>query len=184
MKRKKVKIIDMKKSVILTVALFLSLLTRAQNGPVDEIFKKYSDRDGFSVVTISSRMLGLFAGSDNESGDADNIMRKLKSVKILSVSDSLLNLKLNFYTELSKKLDMSAYEELLAVKEGANVTKFLIKQNGDRISELLVVTGGPNGNSLIYIQGDMNLKNISDLSKSIDNQDIKKLDKLEKKNTE
>lgn len=174
----------MKKSVILIIALFMSFLTQAQNSPVDEMFQKYSDKDGFTVVSISSRMLGMFANSDTDAEGADNIMRSLKSVRILSVGDSLLNLKLNFYTELSKKLDLSAYEELMGVKEGQNVTKFLIRQHGDRISELLVITGGPNGNSLISIQGDMNLKNISDLSKSIDNQDIKKLDKLEKKKSE
>ncbi len=146
------------------------------------MFKKYSERDGFTVVTISSRMLSMFAGNDTETNDADDIMRRLKSIRILSVGDSLLNENINFYTELSRKLDLSVYEELLAVKEGHDVTKFLIKQNGDRISELLVITGGPGGNSLISIQGDLNLKNISELSKNIDNQDIKKLNKLEKNN--
>lgn len=170
----------MKKSIFLFTALCFTIITQAQNSPIDEMFKKYSERDGFTVVTISSRMLSMFAGNDPETNDADDIMRRLKSIRILSVGDSLLNENINFYTELSRKLDLSVYEELLAVKEGHDVTKFLIKQNGDRISELLVITGGPGGNSLISIQGDLNLKNISELSKNIDNQDIKKLDKLRK----
>lgn len=172
----------MKKSIFFFTALCLTVIAHAQSNPIDEMFKKYSERDGFTVVTISSRMLSLFAGNDAETNDTDDIMRRLKSIRILSVGDSLLNENINFYTELSRKLDLSVYEELLAVKEGHDVTKFLIKQNGDRISELLVITGGPGGNSLISIQGDLNLKNISELSKNIDNQDIRKLDKLEKNN--
>jgi hypothetical protein len=49
---------------------------------------------------------------------------------------------------------------------------------------LLVITGGPAGNSLISIKGDLNLKNISDLSKSLDMQELKSLDKIEKKSPE
>jgi hypothetical protein len=100
------------------------------------------------------------------------------------VEDSLLNKNLNFYSELSRKLDMSAYEELMVVKEGPNVTKFLIRQKGNIISELLVITGGPGGNSLISIKGELNLKTISELSKDIDIQELKSLDKIEKKSPE
>jgi len=171
----------MKKLIFLIGSICLTLLAQAQNSAIDEMFGKYSDKEGFTVVTISSRMLGMFAGNDPQEEDADNIMRRLKSIRILSVEDSLLNKNINFYTELSKKLDLSKYEELMMVKGGPDVTKFLIKQSGDKISELLIITGGPGGNSLISIQGDLNLKNISDLSKSIDNQDIKKLEKLDEK---
>ena len=171
----------MKKTIFILAALFLTLVTNGQNSAIDEMFAKYSEKDGFTVVTISSRMLSMFAGNDADTEDADDIMRRLKSIRILSVEDSLLNKNLNFFTEISKKLDLQEYEELMGVKEGHDITKFLIRQKGDRITELLVITGGPDGNSLISIQGDLNLKNISELSKSIDNQDIKKLDKLEKK---
>ena len=70
----------------------------------------------------------------------------------------------------------------MVVKEGPDITKFLIRQKGDVISELLVVTGGPGGNSLISIKGDLNLKSISELSKTVDIQELKTLDDLEKKN--
>jgi hypothetical protein len=126
-------------------------------------------------------MFSLFANKDPENKDADNVINKLKSIKILSVEDSLMNKNLNFYSELSKKLDLSVYEELMVIKEGPDITKFLIKQNGNIISELLVVKGGPGGNSLISIKGELNLKNISDMSKSLDMQELKSLDKIQKK---
>jgi hypothetical protein len=156
-------------------------MIQAQSNPVDEMFNKYSEKQGFTVVSISSKMFSLFANKDPENKDADNVINKLKSIKILSVEDSLMNKNLNFYSELSKKLDLSVYEELMVIKEGPDITKFLIKQNGNIISELLVVKGGPGGNSLISIKGELNLKNISDMSKSLDMQELKSLDKIQKK---
>jgi hypothetical protein len=174
----------MKKLFLFLTSLSLSILIQAQTSPIDEMFNKYSEKDGFTVVTISSRMFSMFADQDSGDKDTDDIMKRLKSIRILSVEDSLLNQNLNFYSELSKKLDMSVYEELMVVKEGKDITKFLIRQNGNLISELLVITGGPGGNSLISIKGDLNLKNISDLSKNSGIQELKDLEKIEKKSPE
>jgi hypothetical protein len=157
---------------------------QAQGNPVDDMFNKYSEKPGFTVVSISSKMFSLFENKNTENKDADDVINKLKSIKILSVEDSLLNKNLNFYNELSKKLDLSVYEELMVVKSGLDVTKFLIKQKGNIISELLVIVGGPGGNSLISIKGELNLKTISELSKDIDIQELKSLDKIDKKTPE
>jgi hypothetical protein len=174
----------MKKLFLFFTAISLTLIIKAQSNPVDDMFNKYSERDGFTVVTISSRMFSMFSNLDSDDKDADDLIHKLKSIRILSVEDSLLNKNINFYTELSKKLDLSAYEELMVVKGGKDVTKFLIKQNGKMISELLVITGGPGGNSLISIKGDFNLKNISELSKSTGIQELEGLEKIDKKSPE
>src|SRR5665647_694197 len=134
------------KKIILSITLIcLTVFLKAQSNAVDDMFNKYSEKPGFTVVSISSKMLGLFANNEADKKDADDIISKLKSIKILSVEDSLLNKDLNFYTELSKKLDLSVYEELMVVKEGPDITKFLIRQKGDVISELLIVTGGTGG---------------------------------------
>ena len=174
----------MKQLILFFTALSLTIMVKAQSNPIDEMFNKYSEKQGFTVVSISSKMFSLFANKDAENKDASEIINKLKSIKILSVEDSLLNKNLNFYTELSRKLDLSVYEELILVKEGPDITKFLIKQTGNIISELLVITGGPGGNSLISIKGELNLKSISELSKSLDMQELKSLDKIEKKSPE
>jgi hypothetical protein len=174
----------MKKFILSIAAVCLTLLNQAQTNPIDEMFNKYSEKQGFTVVSISGKMFSMFANEDKENKEADNVINKLKSIRILSVEDSLLNKNLNFYTELSKKIDFSVYEELMVVKEGPDITKFLIRQNGKIITELLVITGGPGGNSLISIKGELNLKNISELSKDIGIQELKSLDKMEKKSPE
>ncbi len=170
----------MKKVIFFTIAICMTAAVNAQNRAVDEFFDKYSEREGFTTVFISGKLLSLFAGKDagNEGSD---LINRLSSIRILSVSDSLMNLNLNFYKELTGKLNMSIYEELMAVKEGKDETKFLIRQNGDRISELLVITGGPGDNTLISIQGDLDLKSLSELSDDIGIEELEDLDKMEKK---
>ena len=171
----------MKNFFLITAALFIVSVSHAQTNPIDEMFDKYSEKDGFTTVYISSKMFSLFAGKDPKSGDADNIMNKLKSIRILTVEDSTLNININFYRELSKKLDLSVYEELMAVKEGSDITKFLIRQSGNIITELLVITGGPGDNTLISIKGDLDMKTISDLSKSSGIEELKSLENIDKK---
>jgi predicted lactoylglutathione lyase len=171
----------MKRLLLFVAGILLAVILKAQTSAVDEMFNKYSERDGFTVVTISSKMFSMFANQDAENNDADDLVRRLKSIRILSVEDSLLNRSINFYTELGRKLNLSVYEELLVVKEGKDVTKFLIRQNGNMISELLVITGGPGGNSLISIKGEFELRNIQELSNTVGIQELNSLNKLDNK---
>jgi len=170
----------MKKVILIIIALCLSYVTQAQVNAIDEMFDKYSEKKGFTTVYISSKLLSLFTPKDATTGEGSDIVHRLKSIRILSVEDSILNKSVNFYKELSSKLNISDYEELMVVKEGNDVTKFLIKQKGDIISELLVIAGGPDDNTLISIKGDLDLKMISDLSKSTGIEELKDLEKVDK----
>lgn len=173
----------MKKFLLSLAFLGLAILMNAQTNPIDAMFDKYSEREGFTVVSISGRMLSMFANNEEANREAGSVINRLKSIKILTVEDSTLNINLNFYSELNKRLDLSVYEELMLVKEGPDITKFLIRQNGNIITELLVITGGPGGNSLISIKGDLDMKNISNLSKDIGMKDLEELEKIDNKGT-
>lgn len=172
----------MKRFILTCTAFCLMLVIQAQTNAIDDMFNKYSEREGFTLVSISSKMLNLFAGKGDKNEDGADILRRLKSIRILTVEDSLLNRNLNFYNELSKKMDFSVYEELLVVREGGSTTKFLIRQNGNIITELLVIAGGPNDNAIISIKGDLDLKSLSDLSKNTGIEELKNLENIDKKN--
>lgn len=170
----------MKNIVVSLTLLILSITAYGQSNAVEQMFEKYADKEGFTLVSISSKMFSLLSNLNSGNEKADNIINNLSSIKILSVSDSILNKNLNFYSELYKKLDPKAYEELMIVKEGKDITRFLVKYKGDRIAELLVISGGPGGNSIISITGNLSIKNISDLSKSMDIGELDQLKRLEK----
>lgn len=170
---------NMKKLILITAVFCLASVLNGQTNPVEEMFDKYSEKEGFTTVYISGRMFNLFSDKSSEAGA--NVMRRLKGIRILTIEDPLLNKSINFYTELSRKLDKSAYEELMVVKEKNEVTRFLIRQKGDIITELLVVSGGTEGNVLISITGDLDLKAISELSKKTGIDELKELENIEKK---
>lgn len=166
----------MKNSILIITALLFSHLLSAQTGPVDALFERYAEKEGFTSIYISGKMLSMLGAMNPGQDKSGNILSRLKSIRILSEDDSLSSGRVNFYSDLSRALDLSIYEELMVVREGQDVTKFLIRQDGGSISELLMITGGSGGNSLISIRGDINLRELSELSKTIG---IEGLDHLE-----
>jgi len=170
----------MKKYFSIITALLFSQVIVAQTGPIDALFERYAEKEGFTSIYISGKMLSML-GAMNSDPDKPNILSRLKSIRILTEDDSLSTGKVNFYSDLSKALDFSIYEELMVVREGPDVTKFLIRQSGESISELLMVTGGSGGNSLISIRGDINLKELSELSETVGIEELEHLENADTK---
>jgi hypothetical protein len=170
----------MKRSILIIVALLVNVVMFSQNGPVDDMFAKYSGQNGITSISISSKMFSMLAGADLQDEDLNNLMKQLKTIRIITVDSSALNKKINFNEELSKKLNPSVYEELMVVKEGSKVTRYLTSMTGNTISELVVVTGGTAGNELISIKGDIDLKNISSLSRKLGIDQLKSLEMIDK----
>jgi hypothetical protein len=171
----------MKKLLVFSTLLMLTLAqASAQKNPIDELFDRYSGRDGITTVYISSRMLSLFADLAKDDKEVGDVVTKLTSIRIITIDDSTLNKSVNFYSELGKKLNYKEFEELMVVKDGTETVKFLIKESGDKITELLMVSGGTS-NSLISIRGEIDLKSISKLSGSIGISELEKLDSIDRK---
>lgn len=168
------------------IALFLIFLGSSaglfgQGNPIDDLFDKYSGKEGVTTIYISSRMFQMIAGADLDDEELSRLMSRLKSIRIMSVEDSLMNRSLNFYKELESKLDLSKYEELMVVKEGGKDLKFLIRGKGDRVDEFLMIGGGAGGNMLISIKGELDMNNISEISRTIGIQELKEIEKNQTK---
>lgn len=171
----------MKKYILIITALLISGLIGAQTNPVDALFDKYAEKQGFTSVYISGKMLNMIGALGENSGEQGNILTRLKSIRILSEDDSLRTGRVNFYSELSRAIDLSIYEELMVVREGPDVTKFMVSQDGETITELLMITGGSSGNSLISIRGDINLRELAELSKAIGIEELEHLEDADTK---
>jgi len=157
----------MKKIIPVFILLFISLASVAQRNAIDEMFDKYSGRDGITTVYISSKMFSMMARVDLDDEELQDVIKNLKTIRILTVEDQDLNDKLDFFSELSVQHDFSDYEELMVVKESGKNLKFLVKEKGKRIDELLMIGGGPGQNVLISIKGDLDLDNISSISRTM-----------------
>lgn len=167
----------MKKLVLLIILAGLSLSAVCQRTPVDDLFDKYNGREGFTSVYISSRMFSLLGSIDSEDEEFQNLVSRIKSIKILAADSAANASGVNFLGEIKKKLYTSGYEELMTVKEENDEIWFMIREVNGKIAELVMITGG-NGSSVVSISGDLDLKTIASLSDNIGIEGLEDLGKV------
>jgi hypothetical protein len=172
----------MKSNVLIIMVLFcVPSFLIAQNSAVDKLFDKYSEKEGFTTVLISQYMFEMFKNIETEDKDFDNMVKGLKSIRILTVDNAkLAPAGINFYKEIMKDLPVNDYKELMVIKGKGQDVKFLIKEVQGKISELLLVSGGQS-NAFICIQGNIDLKSIAKLSKSMNIEGMKQLENVNEK---
>ncbi|HEY4786413.1 MAG TPA: DUF4252 domain-containing protein [Bacteroidales bacterium] len=172
----------MKTKILIIVLIMFPWIGFAQS-PVDKLFDKYSGKDGFTTVYITQYMFDMFKNVNTSDKEFDDLVKNLKSIRILSVDDKkAVPEGTNFYKEIMKDLPVQQYKELMVVKEKDQELKFLIKENQGKISELLLISGGKD-NALICIQGNIDMKSIAKLSKDLNINGIKPLEKMDKKDS-
>lgn len=169
----------MKKYIMFTLLSVMTVTLTAQRSPVDDLFEKYNGREGFTSVYISSKMFSLLSRIDSEDQDFQNLVNRIKGIRILTI-DSAKNVSgINLSSELLKKLNTSGYEELMTVKEENEEVRFMIREIGGKIAELVMITGG-EGSSVVSISGDLDLKTIADLSGKMGIEELENLEKVKK----
>ena len=148
----------------------------------DELFEKYSGKEGYTTVYISKYMFDLFSNieaTDPDAKEMHDVMSRLTGIKIISSEKK--DESINFLKEMNKKIASGGYKELMVIKEENQDVKFLVRDNDGKISELLLVVSGDGDNVLISIQGDIDMKNISKLAKAMNIEGMEKLEDIDKK---
>ena len=158
------------KKLIVLLAVILPMAVLAQKSPVDKLFAKYANKDGFTTVNISGKLLGF--ASQFETGDeaTGELLSALKGIRILSVDDESLNKEIDFFKELDDDgfFKDNDYEVLMEVTEKDEVVRFLARDAGNnKFSEILLVVGGDD-NALISIRGLIDPENIGKITNSLD----------------
>jgi hypothetical protein len=159
------------KRIFITLVLLIPLMVMAQDGsPIDKLFNKYANKEGFTTVNISGKLLSFASKLDDSKSDEASMLEKISGIRILSVEDKELNKGLNFYKELDADgfFKNNKYESLMEVTDKDQVVRFY-GRSGEKgkLSELLLVVGG-NDNTLISIRGVINPDDISKLTGSLD----------------
>ena len=152
---------------LLVIAVMLIPMTGFSQDQVDNLFNKYKDKEGVSVVNISKEFLGLVTGVSDSI--ASGILSKLEGIRILSVEDSTLNSSLDFYKELETNggFKNKKFEVLIeATKNGEKMSLLGNKINSKEYSELLFFSKGGN-NSMIAIKGTISPESVSQILKLI-----------------
>ena len=115
------------KKIVMTLVLLIPLWVIAQdNSPIDKLFNKYANREGFSTVNISGKLLSFASKFDESKSKETAMLEKLSGIRILSVDDKELNKGLNFYKELEADgfFKNHNYEVLMEVTDKDEVVRF------------------------------------------------------------
>lgn len=158
------------KKFVLILAVLLPLAVFAQKSPVDRLFEKYANKEGFTTVNISGKLLGFASQIDSGDPETSEMLSKLSGIRILSVENSDITGKLDFYEELNNDgfFSNNEFEVLMEVTETDEVVRFLAKDAGNgTFSDLILVVGG-NDNALISIRGIIDPENIGKITKAVD----------------
>ncbi len=170
----------MKLFSIIIITIFSIQLSWGQTSPVDKLFDQYAEKDGFTTVYITQYMFSMFKDVKTDDKEFDNLVKNLKSIRILAVDHENPPKGINFYTAVMKDLPVKDYKELMVIKEKGQDVKFLVKDNNGKISELLLIAGGKD-NALISIQGNIDLKSLAHLSKAMKIEGLEQLGKVQQK---
>jgi hypothetical protein len=171
----------------MTIAMTLMLGAQtllAQNSAALSLFDKYGGKDGYTTVSISKELFGMFAEMETDDADMADVkamMEQLDGIKVLmyeakDASDPELA---KFKGEISK-LQVQGYTELMVVKQPDEEVKFLSVKKGDKIGELLLLINGTTEAGFITITGLIDMKTIGKLSKAMNFEGMDKLEELNK----
>jgi len=139
------------------------------NSPIDRLFSKYANKDGFTTVNISGKLLSFASKMDDSKSKESGMLGKISGIRILSVEDKEMNKGLNFYKELEADgfFKNNNYEALMEVTEKNEVVRFYGKSDEKgTLSDLLLVIGGDD-NTLISISGVIDPKDIGKITGSL-----------------
>ena len=171
----------MKRILFITAALLiLGTALSAQQSAADRIFEKYSGKEGYTTVYISSFMFNLLNSLDVDDPEYDEFKKAtsgITSIKILSQDGEG---SASFGRELLDMLPRNEYQEMMVVKEEDEDVLFLARQEGNKITEFLLIVSGSDGDdALIAIQGDIDLESLSSIASGLDMPGMENLEELD-----
>jgi hypothetical protein len=178
----------MKKLIIksfVVIAFLLPTMLSAQTA-IDNLYEKYAGQKGFTSINISPEMFGMLSALDMDDSssdvkDAQNVMHQLKGLKML-VFEPEDGQTSKFVKEVKKMMLSKDYSELMSVDSEDAKIKFLVKKAKDgTVLELLMIVAEDTEALVMSMTGNLDMKTISEISKSLDVDGLENLDKLNEK---
>ncbi len=150
-----------------------------QKSAVDKVFDKYSGKEGYTTVYISSYMFNLLSSLDSDDPEYNEFKKAtsgISSIKILTQDGGNSE---SFGKELIAMLPRSEYKEMMVVKDQEEEVLFLAREEGGKIIEFLLIVSGGGDDALIAIQGDIDMKSISKIASGLDMPGLENLEEME-----
>ena len=163
--------------------LFASFTMLAQDNPTKKLYDKYGGKDGYTTVTISKELFGMFAEIDSDDPDAQEVkdmMSQLDGIQILMYeAKDKGDAELQKFKSEIEKVKADNYTELMVVKESGEEVKFLALKKGDKIGELLLLISSDKEAGFVSISGLIDMNTVAKLSKTMKIEGMENLEKLQ-----
>jgi len=169
----------MKRIIIGGMLIMLTLFTMGQNSAVDKVFDKYSGKEGYTTVSISSFMFNMLNSLETDDPEFEEFKKAtagIQSIKILTQDGGDSEA---FGAELLEMLPRSEYKEMMVVKDQDEDVLFLAREQDGKITEFLLIVSGGGEDALIAIQGDIDLESISSIAAGLDMPGFENLEDIE-----
>ncbi len=166
----------MKKTFATLMMVLLPVMLMAQADPIDKLFDKYAEKDGYTTVYITGKMFELASQIETDDPEVNQLVKGLQRIRIITSEDNK-DKGVNFFDELKGVFPFDQFEELMTVHEKDQDVKFLVKEKDGKISHLVLIVGGDDDNALISIEGVIDMKSIGKLSKGLGMDELKHLEK-------
>jgi hypothetical protein len=174
--------------LVTTMFLFASITMFAQESPTKKLFEKYGGKDGYTTVSISQELFGMFAEIDSDDPDAQemkDMMSQLEGIQILMYeAGEEGDAELARFKEEISNVKANNYTELMVVKESDEEVKFLARKEGDKIGELLLLINNGKEAGFVSIVGLIDMNTVAKLSKTMKLEGMENLQKLEEEEKE
>ena len=169
----------MKRIFIGGMLIMLTLFTMGQNSAVDKVFDKYSGKEGYTTVYISSFMFNMLNSLETDDPEFDEFKKATSGIKSIKILTQDGGNSVAFGAELLEMLPRSEYQEMMVVKDQDEDVLFLAREEGGKITEFLLIVSGSGEDALIAIQGDIDLESISKIAAGLDMPGLENLEDLE-----
>jgi hypothetical protein len=171
----------MKRIIIAGGLLLLGLAVFGQKSAVDRIFDKYSGKEGYTTVYISSFMFNLLNSLEVDDPEYEQFKKATSGISSIRILAQDGDGSAAFGKELLAMLPRSEYKEMMVVKEEGEDVLFLAKEVGGKITEFLLIASGGGDDALVAITGNIDLKSLSSLGAGLNMPGMEKLEELEER---
>ncbi len=169
----------MKRIFIGGMLLMFTLFTMGQTSAVDKVFDKYSGKEGYTTVYISSFMFNMLNSLETDDPEFDEFKKATAGIKSIKILTQEGGNSVAFGAELLEMLPRSEYQEMMVVKDQDEDVLFLAREEGGKITEFLLIVSGGGEDVLIAIQGDIDLESISSIASGLDIPGFENLEDIE-----
>ena len=142
----------MKRMILTFIIAACAAALYGQKDNLDSFFDKYSDKSGYTVVTINGNLFGLLKEFDDDA-DLEGLDGKVSGIRLIARDHKDAPAGSSLISEVTNAIKGQNYEELMTVKEHDSDLLFMVKSEGASIKEILIVASGEE-EAVIQIRGN------------------------------